>query len=157
MDPDNDQSCEVYAQKPVLPTPISLQQVASTLTPEAEKCHPKAIPDESHQPNNLTFDALNKFSNNSVVPSSPSLSRAIGGSNRRGESPATSRTGSLRRRNKSAPRNTFDDYEDRAVPALRQYVLHYVDYLVAFGFVCFDKVLCVCVICMHALVLQFTN
>lgn len=54
------------------------------------------------------------------APKSPQLNQ-IGRSPYRDSSTASSsRTGSLRRRNKSAPRNSYEDYEERAVPALRQ-------------------------------------
>lgn len=53
----------------------------------------------------------------SITPNSPQLNQ-IGRSPNRG-SPTIS-NGSLRRRNKSAPRNSYEDYEERAVPALRQ-------------------------------------
>ncbi|KAG4074994.1 hypothetical protein HA402_014573 [Bradysia odoriphaga] len=52
------------------------------------------------------------------APNSPQLNQ-IGRSPYRDSSASNSRTGSLRRRNKSAPRSSYEDYEERAVPALR--------------------------------------
>ncbi|EDW04673.1 GH19623 [Drosophila grimshawi] len=48
------------------------------------------------------------------LPQSPRLPMAS-----RHSSPMSSRQGSLRRRNKSAPRNSYEDYEERAIPTLR--------------------------------------
>lgn len=105
----------MYAQKPVLPSPPSLQDVASTLT------EPGFLSPKSNQKETCSIDSLSLSEPHASgkTPSSPLLNQ-IGRSPKRG-SPTTS-TGSLRRRNKSAPRNSYEDYEERAVPALRQYV-----------------------------------
>ncbi|XP_034667177.1 centrosomal protein of 104 kDa isoform X2 [Drosophila subobscura] len=137
----NDQSCEIYAGgKPSLPPAPSLQEVAHALAEAA--LSPKSI--ASQDDKSSTDGSLGQASNESVVvvsaapvatapaalhatpthatgwrkshdeiPQSPRLPS-------RHSSPMCSRQGSLRRRNKSVPRNSYEDYEERAIPALRQ-------------------------------------
>ncbi|SPP82332.1 blast:Centrosomal protein of 104 kDa [Drosophila guanche] len=137
----NDQSCEIYAGgKPSLPPAPSLQEVAHALAEAA--LSPKSI--ASQDDKSSTDGSLGQASNESVVvvsaapvattaaalhatpshatgwrkshdeiPQSPRLPS-------RHSSPMCSRQGSLRRRNKSVPRNSYEDYEERAIPTLRQ-------------------------------------
>lgn len=102
---------DVYAAKPILPSAPSLQDVAATLTTELS---PKPGPKDF-------LSSLDPMSGDAhfmaKAPNSPMLG-TLGRSPKRG-SPG-SNSGSLRRRNKSAPRNSYDDYEERTVPALRQ-------------------------------------
>lgn len=113
---ENDCVTDLYAQKPALPSPPSLQDVASALTNDcgltvaltsaASPQMPRrgSITSEVRSPNQLND-----------VRQSPLLGQNIGFSPKRSPN-----TGSLRRRNKSVPRTTFEDYEERAIPALRQ-------------------------------------
>lgn len=131
INPDNDVCSDAYATKPSLPSAPSLQDVASILSEATFS--PKMIKEPSEsiffwndqwiKPNLIKIlisghlDQCQKARNQDEAPNSPQLSR-LGRSPCRG-SPTTS-NGSLRRRNKSAPRNSYEDYDDRAVPALRQ-------------------------------------
>lgn len=126
QNPENDNCSELYASKPSLPSPPSLQDVASSLsgetsgtpTPGAVKqlmskpsdCESTPSPSDNQSQPVATAPAAKP-----VVPSSPNLNQ-LGRSPSRG-SPSM---GSLRRRNKSAPRNSYEDYDERCVPALRQ-------------------------------------
>lgn len=104
----NDTISNVYAQKPSLPSPPSLQDVATSLSNESA-----AFATAIHSPKGVHCDT------NVVEARSPKQSpqlNQIGFSPKRG----SPNTGSLRRRNKSAPRTSYDDYDERAVPALRQ-------------------------------------
>jgi len=124
----NDQSCEVYAGgKPSLPPAPSLQDVAHALA-EAT-ISPKAISMQDEKTANdaaSTSDSVGAIvasaaalhlhaKSHDELPQSPRLPMAS-----RHSSPMSSRQGSLRRRNKSAPRNSYEDYEERAIPTLRQ-------------------------------------
>ncbi|XP_055298769.1 centrosomal protein of 104 kDa isoform X2 [Sitodiplosis mosellana] len=109
--PDNDCVSDLYTQKPPLPSPPSLQDVASTLSNDA-MFTPVAAPYASPQMvrrENSDIKSPNTLNEHRQSP-------IIGASPKRG----SPNTGSLRRRNKSAPRSTFEDYEERAIPALRQ-------------------------------------
>lgn len=106
--PQNDAVSELYAQKPSLPSPPSLQDVASTLTTESTFASLTLSPKSIHRENSATDHA-------SLMTRSPQINHVIN-SPKRG-SPNTS---SLRRRNRSVPRNSFEDYDEQAVPALRQ-------------------------------------
>lgn len=121
---ENDSFSEVYAQKPILPTPPSLQDVAATLVDLSSTLSPKMGHRDTASTDGSSISeshsaSLSKTSVTQVdAPNSPQL---MGRSPYRDSSTASSsRTGSLRRRNKSAPRNSYEDYEERAVPALRQ-------------------------------------
>lgn len=108
---DNDCVSDLYTQKPSLPSPPSLQDVASTLSNDAIFT-PSAMPFSSPQ-------MIRRESSDIKSPNTLNEHRTsplIGSSPKRG----SPNTGSLRRRNKSAPRSTFEDYEERAIPALRQ-------------------------------------
>ncbi|XP_059615922.1 centrosomal protein of 104 kDa isoform X2 [Phlebotomus argentipes] len=99
---ENDLVSPVYISKPVLPSPPSLQEVAHLLLNDPKEQHsPKPPSQKSEKQDEPYF--------------SPQLSK-IGRSPSR-NSPTN--TGSLRRRNKSAPRNSYEDYEERTLPTLR--------------------------------------
>lgn len=106
MNAQNDSVSQVYAQKPSLPSPPSLQDVASSLS-TLDSRDSVAATTETRSPTQIHDPRQ-----------SPMLGthHSIGMSPKRG----SPNTGSLRRRNKSVPRNSFEDYEERAVPALRQ-------------------------------------
>lgn len=111
MNSDNDCVSDLYTQKPSLPSPPSLQDVASALSNDA-MFTPNTIPFSSPQMvrrENSEIKSPNTLNEHRQSP-------LIGTSPKRG----SPNTGSLRRRNKSAPRSTFEDYEERAIPALRQ-------------------------------------
>lgn len=108
---DNDCVSDLYAQKPPLPSPPSLQDVATTLSNDA-MFTPNPMPYASPQMvrrENSEIKSPNTLSEHRQSPQ-------VGTSPKRG----SPNTGSLRRSNKSAPRSTFEDYEERAIPALRQ-------------------------------------
>lgn len=124
----NDQSCEVYAGgKPSLPPAPSLQDVAHALAEAA--ISPKAASvqeDKTPIMEACSTDSVGAIASSAAalhlhakshdeLPQSPRLPRTS-----RHSSPMSSRQGSLRRRNKSAPRNSYEDYEERAIPTLRQ-------------------------------------
>ncbi|XP_021702895.1 centrosomal protein of 104 kDa isoform X1 [Aedes aegypti] len=136
----NDSCSELYASKPTLPSPPSLQDVASALS---ESCLPTVAEAVSKQQIlHDTTDSTTTTTTNSTtsassggatskpheatpskhphnlsrpedIPNSPLLSH-------KGRSPMRSptNTGSLRRRNKSAPRNSYEDYDERAITTL---------------------------------------
>lgn len=103
--PENDLISPVYVAKPVLPSPLSLQEVAILLLHD---------PKEQHSPKPPTVKTSEPGKQDEPY-FSPQLSK-IGRSPSR-NSPTN--TGSLRRRNKSAPRNSYEDYEERTLPTLR--------------------------------------
>lgn len=105
---ENDSVSNVYVQKPSLPSPPSLQDVAASLSNESAP-----FVSTIHSPKSVHCDT--SVAEARSPKQSPQLNQ-IGLSPKRG-SPNTS---SLRRRNKSAPRTSYDDYDERAVPALRQ-------------------------------------
>lgn len=104
----NDTVSNLYAQKPSLPSPPSLQDVAVSLTNEST-----SFATAIHSPKSLHCDTAVIEARS---PKQSPLLNQIGMSPKRG----SPNTGSLRRRNKSAPRTSYDDYDERAVPALRQ-------------------------------------
>ncbi|XP_055642781.1 centrosomal protein of 104 kDa isoform X2 [Toxorhynchites rutilus septentrionalis] len=133
----NDSCSELYASKPMLPSPPSLQDVASALseTPlpsvtEVTKQQILHVTTDSTTTNSSTpassSGAMSKpqeatpskshhnLSRPDDIPNSPLVSH-------KGRSPMRSptNTGSLRRRNKSAPRNSYEDYDERAITTLR--------------------------------------
>ncbi|XP_055596742.1 centrosomal protein of 104 kDa isoform X2 [Uranotaenia lowii] len=135
----NDSFSELYASKPMLPSPPSLQDVASALS---ENSLPAAVEITTrHQILQDTTDSMTttnsttsasssgvtqksqevtpskapySLSRPEDIPNSPMLSH-------KGRSPMRSptSTGSLRRRNKSAPRNSYEDYDERAISTIR--------------------------------------
>lgn len=109
---ENDCVSDLYTQKPSLPSPPSLQDVASTLANDTMFAPPPPMPYASPQ----MVRRENSDVKSPITLSDHRASPLIGSSPKRG-SPVT---GSLRRRNKSAPRSTFEDYEERAIPAMRQ-------------------------------------
>lgn len=111
FNPDNDCVSDLYSQKLSLPSPPSLQDVASTLSNDTiftASAIPFASPQMVRRENSdiKSPNTLNEHKHSPIIGASP-----IRGS---------PNTGSLRRRNKSAPRSTFEDYDERAIPALRQ-------------------------------------
>ncbi|XP_020810295.1 centrosomal protein of 104 kDa isoform X1 [Drosophila serrata] len=137
----NDQSCEIYAGgKPSLPAAPSLQEVAQALAEAAFS--PKSMASLSLDEKSSTDGSQGQASNDTAVvapasalaPASlqPTPTPTLGGWRKshdelpqsprlasRHSSPMSSRQGSLRRRNKSVPRNSYEDYEERAIPTLR--------------------------------------
>ena len=63
----------------------------------------------------IITNKLHNLTKSEEIPGSPVMMH-------KGRSPMRSptSTGSLRRRNKSAPRNSYEDYDERAIPTLRQ-------------------------------------
>ncbi|XP_030376803.1 centrosomal protein of 104 kDa [Scaptodrosophila lebanonensis] len=130
-DTSNDQSCEVYACKPTLPIAPSLQDVAHALAEAAMSPKSNATTTTTEGDKSSTDGSLGQASveaspaaalhatpscwrkSHDELPQSPRMPS-------RHSSPMSSRQGSLRRRNKSAPRNSYEDYEERAIPTLRQ-------------------------------------
>lgn len=109
---ENDSVSEVYSQKPSLPSPPSLQDVAASLANEsslAAALSPKSV----HRDIPV---------NEPKSPKSPNMLHDLRQSPQLGCSPkrGSPNTGSFRRRNKSAPRSSYDDYDERAIPTLRQ-------------------------------------
>lgn len=118
---ENDCVSEVYTQKPSLPSPPSLQDVASTLANDTifAAAPPPPPPTASTTPSQMPYASPQMVRRENSDVKSPNTSRTsplIGNSPKRG-SPLT---GSLRQRNKSTPRSTFEDYDERAIPAMRQ-------------------------------------
>ncbi|XP_037819990.1 centrosomal protein of 104 kDa isoform X1 [Lucilia sericata] len=138
----NDMACEVYASKPILPVAPSLQDVAQALAEAhlAATMSPKSAQDDksstdgnsstgglgnlsqtnhsnSISDNISTLSAASLRKSHDEIPMSPKLNMRRSPS--RHSSPMSSHQGSLRRRNKSAPRNSYEEYEDRAIPTLR--------------------------------------
>lgn len=150
LNASNDLASEVYASKPILPPAPSLQDVAQALAEahyQTSTMSPKSVQDDrssldgcsssggggcggttnsapagiaqTHANDSLSLSSnANLRKSHDDIPVSPKLGK--GRSPSRHSSPMSSRQGSLRRRNKSAPRNSYEDYEERAVPALRQ-------------------------------------
>lgn len=125
---ENDECSDLYSSKPTLPSPPSLQDVANllaeahfaaTLSPKSQHDDKSSTDGGSSSQTTDTHPSTSQSTKRShdEIPNSPQLSR-IGRSPNRG-SPISSQ-GSLRRRNKSAPKNSYEDYEERAIPALRQ-------------------------------------
>lgn len=97
---ENDINSETYAMKPTLPPAPTLVEVA------------KFIENSKTEEATAKSSTLAQFKHEEI-PQSPQL--------RRKSSPRNSpTTGSLRRRNKSAPRNSNYDYDEREIPTLRQ-------------------------------------
>lgn len=102
---DNDLVSALYTQKPTLPPAPSLQDIATKIgTRSLSRGSP--------------LKAKNPTSDDKKPQSIEPTATTKGRSPIRGSSTPTS--GSFRRRNKSAPRTSFEDYEERTVPALRQ-------------------------------------
>uniref|UniRef100_A0A182PQ22 Angiotensin-converting enzyme n=1 Tax=Anopheles epiroticus TaxID=199890 RepID=A0A182PQ22_9DIPT len=140
----NDSCSELYASKPTLPSPPSLQDVASALSgdatlPHAHHLHTQAGQDGTKLPAGDATDSTASNSTTTTASSGGSTTvKAEGRSSQqsltrpeemaqssplmshKGRSPMRSptNTGSLRRRNKSAPRNSYEDYDERAIPTL---------------------------------------
>ncbi|XP_037958255.1 centrosomal protein of 104 kDa isoform X2 [Teleopsis dalmanni] len=140
----NDMASEIYSSKPVLPPAPSLQDVAQALAEAhfAATMSPKSAQDDKSSTDggssvgvvagNTSLSTNNSIANDNLVahstaslrkshdeiPMSPKLNTRRSPS--RHSSPISSHQGSLRRRNKSAPRNSYEDYEERAIPTLRQ-------------------------------------
>ncbi|XP_058059903.1 centrosomal protein of 104 kDa [Anopheles bellator] len=127
----NDSCSELYASKPSLPSPPSLQDVASALSsdatlPQAHHLHTQIAAAEVTDSTTTTASA----SSCTVKPEGRSSQQSLGRPedyvqnspllSHKGRSPMRSptNTGSLRRRNKSAPRSSYEDYDERAIPTL---------------------------------------
>lgn len=131
LNPDNDVCSELYTSKPTLPSAPSLQDVANVLMrnvieipfdppelkPPPDGANGLDLLDEGgkHQRKSSLTIVRNHSED---APSSPLLNR-LGRSPVPG-SPSASSNGSIRRRNKSVPRNTYENYDDQAIPTLRQ-------------------------------------
>uniref|UniRef100_A0AAG5DUW0 TOG domain-containing protein n=1 Tax=Anopheles atroparvus TaxID=41427 RepID=A0AAG5DUW0_ANOAO len=144
----NDSCSELYASKPTLPSPPSLQDVASALSsdstlPQLHHLHTQAGQDGSSK---LPSDATDSTTSTSTTTTASASAASSASSctvkpegrtsqqsltrpdevqqsplmSHKGRSPMRSptNTGSLRRRNKSAPRNSYEDYDERAIPTL---------------------------------------
>jgi centrosomal protein CEP104 len=99
---ENDMCSETYAQKPILPQAPTLVEVANIL--ENSKANGSQAEDSPKSQTQFKFEE---------VPRSPQFKIK--------SSPKGSpKTGSLRRRNKSAPRNSNYDHDEREIPTLRQ-------------------------------------
>lgn len=100
---ENDICSETYAAKPILPPAPTLVEVANIL--ESSKAN-GGMPENSPEKSSTPYKCED-------VPHSPQFKY-------RSSPKGSPNTGSLRRRNKSAPRNTNYDYDDREIPTLRQ-------------------------------------
>ncbi|XP_035781687.1 centrosomal protein of 104 kDa-like isoform X2 [Anopheles albimanus] len=146
----NDSCSELYASKPTLPSPPSLQDVASALSsdvnlPHAHHLHTQANLQETSPKPQAASDATDSTASNSAATTTASASSASSSTvkpegrnsqaslgrpedgvqnspllSHKGRSPMRSptNTGSLRRRNRSTPRNSYEDYDERAIPTL---------------------------------------
>ncbi|XP_035904417.1 centrosomal protein of 104 kDa isoform X1 [Anopheles stephensi] len=142
----NDSCSELYASKPTLPSPPSLQDVASALSgdstlPHAHHLHTQVGQDGTKLPAGDATDSTASNSTTTTASASSGGSTTVKADGRvsqqsltrpeeiaqsspllshKGRSPMRSptNTGSLRRRNKSAPRNSYEDYDERAIPTL---------------------------------------
>lgn len=121
---DNDVCSELYTSKPTLPSPPSLQDVANVLMKNVIEIpflpldgdHDiLAVEESNHTQRKSSLSIMRNHSEE--TPSSPLLNRLVRSPNP--GSPTPSSTGSLRRRNKSLPRNAYDDFDERALPTMR--------------------------------------
>lgn len=101
---ENDTCSETYASKPILPPAPTLVEVSNILE------NSKGANNQSEESSLSTPTAQFKQED---VPRSPQFKY-------RSSPKGSPNTGSLRRRNKSAPRNSNNDYDDREIPTLRQ-------------------------------------
>lgn len=100
---ENDICSETYASKPILPPPPTLVEVANIL--ESAKANgSESEPSPGRSNTQFRYEE---------IPQSPQFKV-------RSSPKGSPNTGSLRRRNKSAPRNTNYDYDEREIPTLRQ-------------------------------------
>ncbi|KAL7034045.1 hypothetical protein ACKWTF_007830 [Chironomus riparius] len=108
---ENDICSETYAAKPQLPQAPTLVEVAKYL--ENLKANEASNGDTAGK-SNLQQDKLHE------IPQSPQFRCKSNCDQISKSSPRSSpNTGSLRRRNKSAPRNTNYDHDEREIPTLR--------------------------------------
>lgn len=98
---ENDIGSDTYASKPILPPAPTLVEVANILE------NAKANGQAESSPKAVTQFKYDE------IPQSPQLKV-------RSSPKGSPNTGSLRRRNKSAPRNANYDYDEREIPTLRQ-------------------------------------
>lgn len=103
---ENDSCSDSYSAKPILPNAPTLVEVANIL--ENTKTNGRLDESPSIVKSNTQF----KFED---IPNSPQFKV-------RSSPKGSPNTGSLRRRNKSAPRNANYDYDEREIPTLRQLV-----------------------------------
>lgn len=125
----NDVSNDIYSSKPVLPPAPSLQEVASGVTSETMLSTKNAQEDKSSTDGNSSVSTAGGFSTNESqsnhnyllkhpeIPCSPRLNACRSPVC---SSPLSSRHSSLRRRNKSAPRNSYEEHDEKTIPTLRQ-------------------------------------
>lgn len=99
---ENDIGSDTYASKPILPPAPTLVEVANIL----ENAKINGQTEESPGKSTTQF----KYEE---IPHSPQMKI-------RSSPKGSPNTGSLRRRNKSAPRNANYDYDEREIPTLRQ-------------------------------------
>ncbi|KAL5282042.1 CEP104 family protein [Megaselia abdita] len=125
----NDVSNDIYSSKPMLPPAPSLQEVALGLTSDTLLYTKSSQEDKSSTDGNSSVSTAGGFSVNESlshhifmlkhpeIPCSPRLSACRSPVY---SSPISSRHSSLRRRNKSAPRNSYEEHDERTIPTLRQ-------------------------------------
>lgn len=111
----NDSISELYAQKPTLPSPPSLQDVAGALSSDTTFAAAVAVSSPQMVRRENSNSEVRSPNSATDARQSPQLNQHIGLSPRRSPN-----IGSMRRRNKSTPRSTFEDYDERAIPTLRQ-------------------------------------
>lgn len=127
LNPDNDLCSELYTSKPVLPSAPSLQDVANVLMksviqipfdpPESIGSNElSSVQNESFEHGHQRKSSLSSLKSHSETPGSPLFNGIIRTPKTASPTPSS---GSIRRRNKSLPRNTYDDYDEREIPTLR--------------------------------------
>lgn len=114
--PENDVSSETYVSKPTLPAAPTLVEVSQIIESQSAAAIAAASAAAAANTNgtNTTENSPGKSKlSDDVPPRSPNFKMR--------SSPRDSpRTGSLRRRNKSAPRTTVNESDEREIPTLRQ-------------------------------------
>lgn len=102
---ENDSCSTNYATKPTLPQAPTLVEVSNLLeNSKVNGTHPEDSPRERTL-TQFKYEEVPKSPQSKLLRSSPK---------------GSPNTGSLRRRNKSAPRNTNYEYDEREIPTLRQ-------------------------------------
>lgn len=107
---ENDTCSETYAAKPALPPAPTLVEVSNILENSKPSNGQSQAQLEESPSGTSTSGTQFKYEE---VPRSPQFKY-------RSSPKGSPNTGSLRRRNKSAPRNTNYDYDEREIPTLRQ-------------------------------------
>lgn len=101
---ENDSCSDTYASKPILPQAPTLVEVANILENSKTNGHLEESPSTGRTNAQFKFEE---------IPNSPQFKI-------RSSPRGSPNTGSLRRRNKSAPRNSNYDFDEREIPTLRQ-------------------------------------